>query len=131
VLSAERLLERHAQRRVELHPQTANVVGDTRNDQHVEVLTSTARIGQRLARRGERQRVRVLARAGDATLVDTGEPLQIDTRPVRRARHQLIAAHSPLGNRRADTHKATRVRPARRRALHATLQRHPMFAPVS
>ena len=101
-------------RRLELHPQAADVVGDARHDQHVEVLRSTVRVRQGVARRAERERVGVLALAGDTALADARQPLEIDAGRVRRARHELIAAQPPLGDRGADADETARVGPTAR-----------------
>ena len=79
-------------RRLELHPQAADVAGDARHDQHVEVLRSTARVRQGVARRAERERVGVLALADDMALADARQPLELDAGSVLGARHELIAA---------------------------------------
>ena len=111
-LGAERFLERHAQGRLELHPQAADVVGDARHDQHVEVLRRAVRMRQGVARRVERERVGVLALADHTALADARQPLEIDVGLVVRARHELGGAQPPLGDRGADADEAARVRPA-------------------
>ena len=127
---AERLLERHAHRRLELHPQTADVTADARHDQHVEVLRSTVRVRQGVARRTERERVGILALANDMALADAGQPLEINVGAVLCARHQFIATHPPLGNRGADRCETARVRASAGRAVGTALQRHPVLAAV-
>ena len=127
---ADRFLERHAHGRLELHPQTADVAGDARHDQHVEVLRSTVRVRQGVARRTERERVGILALANDMVLMDARQPLKLDVGAVLGARHELIGRHPPLGNRGADRCETARVRPTAGRAVGAALQRHPVLAAV-
>ena len=111
--SAERLLERHAHGRLELHPQTPDVTGDARHDQHVEVLRGTVRVRQGVARRTERERVGILALANDMVLMDARQPLKLNVGAVLGARHQLIgtspAAREPrrrsLRNGSCTTHR--------------------------
>ena len=110
-LGTERFLDRQAQGRFELHPQAADVAGDARHDQHVEVLPSTARVRQGVARRAERERVGVLARANDTALTDARQPLEFNVGSVLCARHELIAAQPPFGNRGADGGETARVGP--------------------
>jgi hypothetical protein len=98
-----------ASTRFELHPQAADVAGDARHDQHVEVLPSTARVRQGVPRRAERERVGVLALANDTALADARQPLELDAGSVRGARHELIAGQPPLGNRGADGGETARV----------------------
>jgi hypothetical protein len=129
-LRAERFLERHAQGRLELHPQPADVVGDARDDQHVEVLRRAVRMRQGVARRVERERVGVLALARHTALADARQPLEIDVGLVVRARHELSGGHPPLGDRGADAGETAPVRPAAMRAVDAALQRHPRSAAV-
>ena len=94
-----------------MHPQAADVVGDARHDQHVEVLPRTVRMRQGVARRVERERVGVLALANDTALADARQPLEIDVGSVRCARHELSGAQPPLGDRGADADETARVRP--------------------
>ena len=108
VPSADRLLQRHAHRRLELHAETPDVPRDARDDQHVKILRSTIRMRQRVLRRAQRQRVGILAVGGDVALADAREPLKVNPSVVPRARHQLIGAQPPLGHRGADRSEATR-----------------------
>src|ERR1035437_857503 len=125
---ADRFLQRHAHRRLELHPQTPDMTADARHDQHIEILRNTVRMRQGVARRAKRERVGILALANDMTLTDTRQPLKLNASPMLRARHQLIATQPILGNTRPDRSETARIQPTARRAADAALQRHPMLA---
>ena len=94
-----------------MHPQAAHVVGDARDDQHIEVLRRTVRMRQGVARRVERKRVGVLALAHHTALADARQPLEIDVGLVVSGRHQLGSAQPPVGDRGADADETARVRP--------------------
>ena len=120
--------KRHAHRRLDLYSHAAHVAADARHQQHVQVVRVDARVRERVARRAERKGVRVLAGAGNATLADTCQPLELDVGLVLRARHQLIGGQPPGRDARADAGEPARVRRASRRAAGASRQRHPVSA---
>src|ERR1035437_4832438 len=126
---ADRFLERHAHRRLELRPKTPNVTTDARHDQHIKILRSTVPMRQSITRRANRQRIGILALANNMMLMNARQPLKLDVSSMPRALHQLSATHPPLRNQSADRSETARVHPTTKRPDRAPPHRHPTHAP--
>ena len=105
-MRAEGLLERQAQRWLELVGQTSLVLRDAGVDDYIEVLGAAARALEAITSGTEREREGVLPVSRDAPLVNACECLEVDVGLVPHASHQLIGRQPALRQLEPDAGEA-------------------------